>query len=296
MYNGNPFKHNTLTIYESHPLDAAIPAKVEAIEIWVDYSAGTRPRPADIDTVLAKVPAAEVKLFSIDYSSELRQVPDLRRFSNLQYLHLAGLKLASPGDLSFLRHVHTLFIAGAKDSSLAGLRLGPLDNLRLIRGNTEIMDVTAGRALLQSCQKLREFAAAELRVLELEGCHHVDLATLARVRGLKDLQLLGLRRLDDFGFLRGCRDLVSLQVAGSAGVPRAPVRFAMADFRGLGECPSLRNVGLQLNNSRIRELAAEFPHLLISNGGVCFRGRNELPVDAWRDATVAERSAARASH
>ena len=294
MYNGNPFKKNTLTIYESHPLDAVIPSKVEAIEIWVDYSAGTRPRPADIGTVLAKVPAAEVKLFGIDSSSELREVPDLRRFSNLEYLRLAGAKLASPGDLSFLRHVHTLFITGTKDSSLAGMRLGPLKNLRLIRGSTEIMDVTVGKAWLQSCQKLREFGAIELRILELEGCHHVDLATLARVRGLKDLQLLGLRRLDDFSFLRGCRELVSLQVAGSLGVPRAPLRFAMADFRGLGECPSLRNVGLQLSNPRIRELAAEFPHLLISNGGVCFHGRNELPGDAWRDAVVAERSAAQA--
>jgi hypothetical protein len=294
MSNRNPFKQNTLTIYESHPLDAAIPSKVEAIEIWVDYSAGTRPRPADIGTVLAKVPAAEVRLFSIDSSSELREVPDLRRFSNLEYLHLAGRKLASPGDLSFLGRVHTLFIVGAKDSSLAGLRLGPLENLRLIRGNTEILDVPVGKALLQSCQKLREFGATELRILELEGCHHVDLATLSRVRGLKDLQLLNLRRIDDFSFLRGCRELVSLQVAGSLGAPRAPLRFAMADFRGLGECPSLRNVGLQLSNARIQELAAEFPHLLISNGGVCFHGSTELPGDAWRDAVVAERSAAQA--
>lgn len=291
MYNGNPFKKNTLSIYESHPLDAAIPSKVEAIEIWVDYSAGARPRPADIGTVLAKVPAAEVKLFGIDSSSELREVPDLHRFGNLEYLHLAGRKLAAPGDLSFLRRLHTLFIAGAKESSLAGMRLGPLRNLRLIRGNTEIIDVPVGKAVLQSCQKLREFGAIELRILELEGCHHMDLATLARVRGLKDLQLLGLRRIDDFSFLRGCRELVSLQVAGSLGVQRAPLHFAMTDFRGLGECPGLRNVGLQLSNTKIRELAAEFPHLLISNGGVCFHGRNELPADAWRDAVVAERSA-----
>jgi hypothetical protein len=294
MYNGNPFKKNTLTIYESHPLDAVIPSQVEAIEIWVDYSAGTRPRPADIGTVLSKVPAAEVKLFGIDSSSELREVPDLRRFSNLEYLHLAGAKLASPGDLSFLRHVHTLFMAGAKDSSLAGMRLGSLKNLRLLRGRTEIIDVTVGKAWLQSCQKLREFGAIELRILELEGRHHVDLATLARVRGLKDLQLVGLRRLDDFSFLRGCRELVSLQVGGSIGAPRAPLRFAMADFRGLGECPSLRNVGLQLSNTKIQELAAEFPHLVFSNGGVCFQGRNELPFDAWRDAVVAERSEAQA--
>jgi hypothetical protein len=294
MYNGNPFKQNTLTIYESHPLDAVIPAKVEAIEIWVDFSAGTRPRPADIATVLAKVPAAEVKLFSIHPDSQLREVPDLRRFSNLEYLHLAGRKLASPGDLSFLRHVHTLFVVGAKDSSLAGLRLGPLKSLRLIRGNTQILDVPVRWAELQSCQKLREFGSVELRVLELEGCHHVDLSTLARVRGLKDLQLVGLRRLDDFSFLRGCRELVSLQVAGSLGAPRAPARFAMADFRGLGDCPSLRNVGLQLNDAKIRALAAEFPHLLIGNGAVCFQGDNELPWNAWRDAAVAERSAAQA--
>lgn len=294
MYNGNSFKQAALTIYESHPLDAAIPSKVEAIEISVDFLAGTRPRPADIATVLAKVPAAEVKLFSIHHDSELREVPDLRRFSNLEYLHLAGRKLASPGDLSFLRHVHTLFIVGAKDSSLAGLRLGPLKDLRLIRGNMEIMDVPVRRAELQSCQKLREFGAIELRVLELDGCHHVDLSTLARVRGLKDLQLWGLRRLDDFSFVRSCRELVSLQVGGSIGAPRAPARFAMADFRGLGECASLRNVGLQLNNTKIRELAAAFPHLLIGNGAVCFRGANELPWDAWRDAAVAERAAAQA--
>lgn len=294
MSNGNPFKKNTLTIYESHPLDAVIPSKVEAIEIWVDYSAGTRPRPADIDTVLAKVPAAEVKVFGIDANSALREVPDLRRFSNLEDLRLTGAKLASPGDLSFLRHVHTLFIAGAKDSSLAGMRLSPLKNLRLLRGRTEIIDVTVGWAWLQSCQKLREFGAIELRILELDGCHHVDLATLARVRGLKDLQLVGLRRLDDLSFLRGCRELVSLQVGGSIGSPRAPSRFALADFRGLGECPSLRNVGLQLSNTKIQELAAEFPHLVISNGGVCFQGRNELPFDAWRDAVMAERSAAQA--
>lgn len=295
MYNGNPFRKNTLTIYESHPLDAVIPLRVEAIEIGVDFSAGTRPRPADIGTVIAKVPAAEVKLFGIDYNSELRETPDLHRFPHLEYLHLAGRKLAAPGDLSFLRHVHTLFIAGAKDSSLAGMRLGPLKGLRLLRGNTEIIDVAVvGKALLQSCQKLRGFGAIELRILELQGCHHVDLATLARVRGLKELHLLALRRIDDFSFLRGCRELISLLVAGSVGAPRAPLRFAMSDFRGLGECPSLRNVGLQLNNSRIRELGAEFPRLLISNGDVCLRGRDELPIDVWRDAVAAERSATQA--
>jgi hypothetical protein len=68
----------------------------------------------------------------------------------------------------------------------------------------------------------------------------------------------------------------------------------MADFRGLGEYPSLRNVGLQLNNAKIRALAAEFPHLLIGTGAVRFRGGDELPWNAWRDAAVAERSAAQA--
>jgi hypothetical protein len=287
MYNGTPFLQNTLTIYESHPLDAVTPLDVKAIEIHVDFAAGARPRPADIETVLAKVPAAEIKLFAIDYSSELREVPSLHRFTNLEYLHLAGRKLASPGDLSFLHHVHTLFIVGAKDSHLAGMHLSPLKNLRLIRGKTEIIDVTVlGRAVLQGCQRLREFGAVELRLLELESCHHVNLATLARVKGLKELHLNGLRRVDDFNFLRGCHELVSMLVAGTAGAPRAPAGFTMADFRGLGECPSLRNVGLQLSSSRIQELAIEYPQLLISNGEVCFRGRDRLPGDAWRDAVA----------
>src|SRR5262245_46919487 len=134
MYNGNPFVKNTLTIHESHPLDAVAPFDVEAIEIHADFAAGTRPKPADIETVLAKVPATAIKLFAIDANSELREVPSLRRFTNLEYLHLAGRKLASPGDLSFLHRIHTLFIVGAKDSSLAGIHSGPLEYLRLIRG------------------------------------------------------------------------------------------------------------------------------------------------------------------
>jgi hypothetical protein len=289
MYNGNPFLKNTVTIYESHPLDAVTASDVKAIEIQVDFAASTRPRPADIEAVLAKVPAAEVKLFAIDYNSELREVPSLRRFTNLEYLHLAGRKLASPGDLSFLHHVHTLFIVGAKDSCLAGVHPGPLKDLRLIRGMTEIIDVpVVGRALLQSCQKLREFGAVELRFLKLEGCHQVNLATLARVTGLKELHLNGLRRIDDFNFLSGCRELVSMLVAGTAGAPRAPAGLALADFRGLGECPSLRNVRLQLSGSRIQELAIEYPQLLISNGDVCFRGSDRLPGDAWRDAVATE--------
>jgi hypothetical protein len=287
MYNGNPFVQNTLTIHESHPLDAVIPSGVKAIEIHVDFAAGVRPRPADIEAVLAKVPATEIKLFAIDYNSELRELPSLHRFTNLEYLHLAGRKLPSPGDLSFLHCVHTLFMVGAKEPRLAGMYLRPLKNLRLIRGKTEIIDVTVlGRALLQSCQRLREFSAVELRVLGLENCHHVDLTTLARVKGLTELHLNGLRRIDDFGFLRGCLELVSMVVAGTAGAPQAPANLATADFRGLAECPSLRNVRLQVSSPRIQELAIEYPQLLISNGDICFRGREQLHGDAWRDVVA----------
>jgi hypothetical protein len=277
MYNGNPFRGNTQIVYESHPLDAVAPADVSAVEIHVDFASGARPRPADIDTMLSQLSGDRIRLFAIDYDSQLRRVPDLRRFINLEYLHLAGRKLASPGRLSFLRRLHTLFLVGAKDAQLSAVFPGPLKDLRLVRGNTEILDVSViGRTKLQSCQKLREFGEVELADVELEACHHVDLKTLDRVSGLKKLCLSAPRHTDRFDFLAGCRDLVSLTVAGSPGAPTAPAHLASADFRGLAMCPTLRRVMLQLSDERIGELAENYPHLLIGNGNVCFRGREQI--------------------
>jgi hypothetical protein len=48
---------------------------------------------------------------AIDYDSQLPEVPDLRRFTRLEYLHLAGRKLAAQG--SSISEMHSAPTGGA---------------------------------------------------------------------------------------------------------------------------------------------------------------------------------------
>jgi hypothetical protein len=77
MQAANPFaKEETLNIIESRPRKARIPANVRAVCIRPDPKDWkAKPRPDDIDAVMARLPPDTVELIDIHYNCHLPRVP-----------------------------------------------------------------------------------------------------------------------------------------------------------------------------------------------------------------------------
>ncbi|WP_116811352.1 leucine-rich repeat domain-containing protein [Steroidobacter cummioxidans] len=274
----NPYLDRTVSIVETRPGDSVVPKGVRAIAIVADKSNyKARPSAAGIDDVIARLPASQIDLLEIDYESRSRTLPDLRRLTNLRFLHIGGRDIREIGDLSSLTKLESLYIANAKVETLSALRAAPLKKLRLIRGSVETVDIEVSYALLQACQRLRRFGPARIRRLTLETCNRVDLRTLSEASGLVELRLISRTRLDDVSFLEGCSELRTLAMATKA---------SPTGFDSLRRCKSLRNVFLALGSTALRKLAVQYPAILFSNGTVSYRGREELPGSAFYTADL----------
>jgi hypothetical protein len=92
MREANPFpKEETLTIIESRPRKARIPAIVRAVCIRPDPKDWkAKPRLDDVDAVMARLPPDTVELIDIDYNGGLSRLPSLDRQSHIRYVHLGA--------------------------------------------------------------------------------------------------------------------------------------------------------------------------------------------------------------
>ena len=119
----NPYLDRTVNIVETHPGDCVVPKDVRAIRIVSDTSNyKARPSAAEIENVVAQLPASQIELLQVDYDARSRTLPGLRRFTNLRFLHIGGREIREIGDLSSLTKLESLYIANAKVERLSSLR------------------------------------------------------------------------------------------------------------------------------------------------------------------------------
>src|SRR5262245_14024635 len=101
MHEPNPFaKEATLTIIESRPRKARVPATVRAVCIRPDPKDWkAKPQIDEIDAVMARLPPDTIELIDIDYSCRLPRLPCLSRQSHIRYAHVGAHRLRDYGPL-----------------------------------------------------------------------------------------------------------------------------------------------------------------------------------------------------
>jgi hypothetical protein len=133
--------------------------------------------------------------------------------------------------------------------------------------------IRARFALIQDCSVLRDVSGSSIETLILESCRKVSFATLANVRRLRSLHLLGCRGLADLAWIRGC---VSLQHLVVTAIP-----FSRVDLEGLASARSLRRCFLAASDKVIAD-ASRLTDAAVSNGRCWYRrgapGRGPDPV------------------
>jgi hypothetical protein len=128
--------------------------------------------------------------------------------------------------------------------------------------------VPAATVFLQRCTNLTTFGKVNIIDLILQSCRRADLASLAMVRGLRQLQLLAPGPMPSIDALCGCKSLESLVITA------APL--SETDFRVLGNMPSLKWIFLTVGDTRVAEVSTALPRVMITNGSACFRGSKRL--------------------
>lgn len=287
MQEANPFaKEETLNIIETRPRKARIPATVRAVCIRPDPKDWTaKPRLDDIDAVMARLPPDSVELIDMHYNCRLPRLPCLKRQSQIRYAHLGAHKLRDYSPLFTLPRLEGLFLVSVPLTSLSAFQNRPLKYVRLIRGRVRHVDVSAPFVFLQNCTQLTTFGNVSIAHLILESCRRVDLASLAMVRGLRQLHLLAPGPLPSAAPLLGCKALESLVITATL--------LGKTDLRGLGTMPSLKWVFLGVADARVAELAEAVPRVMVTNGDVCLRGTRRLPpTQYYQEVEVAKVSLA----
>jgi hypothetical protein len=267
----NPFtREETLTIIETRPRQARIPATVRAVCIRPDPKDWkAKPRPDDIDAVMARLPADTVELIDVDYNCRLSRLPCLNRQSHIRYAHLGAHRLRDYSPLFTLGRLEALFLVSVPLTSLSAFQNRPLKYVRLIRGRVTQLDVSAPFVFLQNCTQLTTFGNVSVTNLILESCRRVDLTSLAKLRGLRQLHLLAPGPLASIAPLLGCKSLESLVLTATP--------LGKTDLGVLGALPSLKWVFLGVGNAHVSKLAEVLPRVIVTNGDACFRATRPLP-------------------
>src|SRR5262245_34688674 len=280
MRGSNPFpKEETLTIIETRPRQVRIPAIVRAVCIRPDPKDWkAKPRPDEIDAVMDRLPPDTVELVDIDYECRL---PRLSRQRQVRYINLGARKLRDYSPLFTLTRLEHVFLISAPLTSLSAFQNRPLKSVRLIRGHVAHVDVSAAFVFLQNCTQLTAFGNVSIVNLILQSCRRMHLASLASLRGLRQLRLLAPGPLSSAAPLLGCKSLESLVITATP--------LGKTDLRVLGAMPSLKWVFLGVGAARVAELAEILPRVMITNGDVCFRATKQLsPQQYYREVEAAD--------
>lgn len=265
MFTENPFSRSeTLRVVESRPSRSTRRMGIRAISIVRDLEDdGATAKPAGIDALLGSLREPEaVKLFHVDYDCSLTQLPDLGRFPNIEHVHLEGRKLRDYRALDAVPKLSDLSLFNYKEPDFSRFKGRPLARLRMVRGRIERLSVCADFVFLQQCTKLVEFDSSAVNTLLLESCNRVDLKTLGRIQGLTDLDLLAIKSIPSFSVLADCKSLKTLVVTANP--------FSKTDLSYLRTSRRPRRIFLGARNSLIADLADSNPHIIITNGDVCY--------------------------
>jgi hypothetical protein len=260
VYQGHPFRTGVRSIVESNPA-TSLRRPVIGLEIGIDRAnLRAKPKLPQLESLLTSIadPAA-VRLLQIAPESLLDRVPSaVARFTELEYAHVSGRKLASYDALFELRKIKSLFVMSYRAPTL--WPMAELESFRSIGDSLESCALSAAKLWLQR-SKLCRFEGGAVKTLKLENCGSLDLDSLATLDGLEALDIMNQPHLKSLDFLGRCPSLRSLSLYS---------RLTDTNVDELKRTRTLTRVIIQLTAKRLEEVGVANPRLAITNGQVCF--------------------------
>jgi hypothetical protein len=267
MFEWSEFRNNqTLKIIESRPPRRIVRKELRAVTIGPDpKNRSAKPHSAAIDAILHSLVAPEkIRLLYVDGCSKITRLPNIARFKNLEYLHILGGRIRAYGGVGNLARLRELWLVGYCEKNIDRFPVRDLEMFRAQGGRLEEVAVDAKFVFLQVCTKLIRFRRSRIDSLCLEACNRLELDTLGQVRGLTTLELVARRDIPSFDFIGRCPNLKKLVVSANA--------LKQTDMRALHKTRTLQRVFLGMLKERaITDLAMANPHLVVTNGRVCYR-------------------------
>lgn len=271
MYVSTPYRDRTVVIDESNPdIEAARRAGVQGLEIKRSLIApGSRLDKDALNDVVQSVDDPDsIRAFVVDYNSGINSLPDLDRFRNIEYFHVAGRKLKAYQDLTSFPQLKSIFLAGFKAANLCLHPGVNLEYFRSIRGNLKSISFSSKNYWLQSCQKMQWFEDVQGESAWIEGCNSLDLNTLGRIRGLTSLRMSNIKSLDSLSFIEKCKSLEKVSITATA--------MNAVNVGDLEKSPCLKKLFLgQCSKDRLRAISMSAPSILLSNGDLTIIGGRE---------------------
>ncbi len=270
MYESQRYRDNTFVIDETNPVSPnQVPAGIEGIAIdasETDFKAKAKFN--EIAEIFAGLEQPElIKIFTVDSDRKITKLPDYDAFVNLEYFFMAGRKVKAFDDLSHFKKLKEVFLVNYKNKTLKLQQGHLLEYFRAIRGRLEVIDFDVRRIFLQTTGKFKRFEPMASDCIWLEGCHALDMSTLAHVRGLKTLWILGRKNLETLDFIADCHDLEELSITATD--------LKKTDVSALNKAKKLHKLFFGCSKPLLRTLSEAVPSILMSNGDLAFLGGEE---------------------
>jgi hypothetical protein len=267
MYVGHGFgSKEILKVHEDCPSKRTNRKNIKVISIsQKEKDTENQTVPHEIQRLLDSIPCPEeILVIEVDYMSRILRIPNLERFENVEYCHIAGRRIKYYDAIYNFKSLRSLFIVNYKENDLTNFPVLSLEFFRLIRGSTTSIEIKTKYALLQNCTKLIDMCNSNIKHLTLESCNKFSHETLKDVIGLEVLDILGYRGVLRFDWIRNCDNLKSITVTATPGS-----RMLLNELQDL----NLERIWLSISNKLVIEISKKNRDAIVTNGDVwCFNG------------------------
>jgi len=205
------------------------------------------------------VPRLELDVLEVEFNKRRSDLEAVARCRGLKTLRLTKWPWPDFCGLETLKVGYIQCFGGAM-TSCAGL------------GN-----IASDRVYFDCCRKLQSVDGVEVPGLDIHACNQLNLKTLCSVESLRELDLSGMKSLDSFDFVRGCRNIEKLTVCASStrGIDLSPV-VESKSLRRFWVTPGLRD-------KRAIELSEANKNLVVTNANAYYFRGEEVPAEQfWR--------------
>lgn len=263
MHVGTKYHQNALTLIESRSLHPVITEPTEGIIIQRDEDYKAKADLRALNRALDSIPEPhKVKMLDISYNSKLTKLPNIDRFTELEYLNIGARSIRNYTAIHHFKKIKSLFICNFKENSLSMLSVNSLKYFRAIRGRLSIIDRSIDSVLVQNCTSLKHFGNISICKLDVDGCHNIRLEEIPKIVNLKRLCLRGQKNIPGFEFLFNCPDLKDFVVTANnlSGSDKSALYDVAVPYIFLG-----------VKNSLIDDIARINKKVIITNGDVTYR-------------------------
>lgn len=219
----------------------------------------------------------KVRFLEVDFGNKKRRILTALQIANVEKLSIWSPSRSDIENIASSATIQDLEFFRCKGAlELERLRSLPLKYIRLEKGEfDELGDFThlseLESLILIGCRNLRRFRGINhsLEVLIIESCNNIDVTSIQVFKGLKSLDLVGIKQMVPLSAFTGSAKLCNLSFQ------RCRVDVDKSELRA--ELPMLGELWISgLKKGQIVELSKSNPDVVVSNGRYTYRNGSEI--------------------